>query len=271
MLLPLQTASAQGLLETIFGLLGGKPATSQSPSGAESGSSNPFAGRGGYSRSPQPSGGKYKTMCVRLCDGYYFPISHTSRRQEFYNDAEQCRSRCDSETRLYYTSPNSPTIDGARDLEGYSYNKLKTAFLYRKALQPGCSCRAKPWTASERLRHQRYALAEAGQLSSVAQVPAPIPAIAAEPKLIGEGREDAEADVVDGAPLTDEVEGVPAPHPAEKPLPGVSPGQLSTAPRPQRVRARPVDGAQTQWSLELVFGGGSTSTTRRRRWPGDTN
>jgi Protein of unknown function (DUF2865) len=170
MVLVSQPVEAKGLLESIFGFLSpGKPDSSASRnSSTEAGygrdrgrSSNPFHRVPGASRQsiPLSYGGRYKTVCVRLCDGYFFPISNSSRRQQFYDDAQQCQARCSSPTRLYYMSPRSPSIKTARDIRGFGYSKLKTAFSYRKALKPGCSCRPKPWSLSERHRHSRYALA----------------------------------------------------------------------------------------------------------------
>ena len=34
--------------------------------------------------------GTYRTMCVRLCDGYYFPISFSTTSERFPEDAQNC-------------------------------------------------------------------------------------------------------------------------------------------------------------------------------------
>ena len=36
----------------------------------------------------------YRTLCVRLCDGYYFPVSFSTLPNHFQRDAELCQSRC---------------------------------------------------------------------------------------------------------------------------------------------------------------------------------
>jgi hypothetical protein len=38
-------------------------------------------------RSGRHEGGTYKTVCVGLCDGFYFPVSFATRRQRFARDA----------------------------------------------------------------------------------------------------------------------------------------------------------------------------------------
>lgn len=56
------------------------------------------------------------------------------------------------------------SIEAARDQTGLYYEELRNAFLYRKKLDQSCSCRPQPWSVAERLRHERYALIEAGQV-----------------------------------------------------------------------------------------------------------
>jgi len=36
----------------------------------------------------------YRTLCVRLCDGYYFPVSFSTLPNHFQRDADQCQSQC---------------------------------------------------------------------------------------------------------------------------------------------------------------------------------
>jgi hypothetical protein len=47
------------------------------------------------------TGGTYRTLCVRLCDGFYFPISYSTLRERFVADAKQCEQRCPSRSRLF--------------------------------------------------------------------------------------------------------------------------------------------------------------------------
>lgn len=105
--------------------------------------------------SPRPNSGRYRTVCVRLCDGYYFPINANARRGDFHRDAGSCSDRCGG-GRLFYLDKNSDDIAGMVDLTGRRYDQISNAFLYRKTLIDGCSCRPMPWTAAERARHNRY-------------------------------------------------------------------------------------------------------------------
>lgn len=84
----------------------------------------------------------YRTLCVRLCDGYYFPISFSTLPNYFARDAEVCRNRCAAPTALYYHQNPGGSIDQMVSVDGsIPYKKLKTAFAYRKTFTKGCSCK----------------------------------------------------------------------------------------------------------------------------------
>lgn len=79
--------------------------------------------------------------CVRLCDGFAFPVGHASGANWSVQETA-CRSACPgAETALFY----SPA--GAKDFDSMTrgrlaYTALPTAFRYRDALSPSCSCKA---------------------------------------------------------------------------------------------------------------------------------
>ncbi len=103
------------------------------------------------------SGGRYRTMCVRMCDGYYFPVSSKVGRNKFSRDSRTCKSRCGEEAKLFYHSAGTGKVDSMVDLSGRRYKSLDVAFRYRKNLVKGCACRPSPWSFAERARHQGYA------------------------------------------------------------------------------------------------------------------
>ena len=84
----------------------------------------------------------YRTVCVRLCDGYYFPISFSTLPNHFERDAEACSSKCAAPAELYYYqnpggSPDQMSAARTNEL----YTQLKSAFRYRKEYVQGCSCK----------------------------------------------------------------------------------------------------------------------------------
>lgn len=146
--------AAQGVFSDLFGWLV-KPSAPQTQTLERSEDPYQLAPR---SAGPRMSyrRSKFRTVCVRLCDGYYFPISNSSSRNRFHSDAEQCQSRCRGDVQLYYMPRGASDISQARDISGKPYKRLDTAFLYRKKYVANCACRPAPWTPEERARHAMY-------------------------------------------------------------------------------------------------------------------
>jgi hypothetical protein len=98
--------------------------------------------------------GNYRTLCVRTCDGYYWPISNSAPRSKFRKDAETCETSCDMEARLFYLPRTSEDIAAMRDLSGRVYGRLPTAFAYRQSQSSGCTCKPEPWTEAGATRRR---------------------------------------------------------------------------------------------------------------------
>ena len=126
------------------------------------------------------SGGHYQTMCVRTCDGYYWPLHYPTSRRDFRADEASCQAACGTETRLYYRSGPGVDAEEMTGLDGASYGSSATAFAYRKGLINGCTCRPMPWSDGEKARHEGYALVEQEKALRVAQAEAERAAVVAE-------------------------------------------------------------------------------------------
>jgi hypothetical protein len=100
---------------------------------------------GGHIISPGGDGapsGTFRTVCVRACDGYYFPISYSTVQSRFADDARTCQRECPATAAELYTYRNpGEDIAQAVSLSGQSYTALPTAFQYRKEYTASCSCR----------------------------------------------------------------------------------------------------------------------------------
>ena len=93
------------------------------------------AGEGGPS-------GTFRTVCVRTCDGYYFPISYSTTPSRFADDARACQRECPATEAVLYTYRNpGEDIGQALSINGAPYTELPNAFHYRKEYVPSCSCR----------------------------------------------------------------------------------------------------------------------------------
>ncbi len=77
----------------------------------------------------------FRTLCVRLNDGFYFPISFATVRSAFDADNAICQlNNKNSEVHLFVYRNPSETIEDMRDLSGQLYIDLPNAFRYRDEL-----------------------------------------------------------------------------------------------------------------------------------------
>jgi Protein of unknown function (DUF2865) len=84
----------------------------------------------------------YRTICVRLCDGYFFPVSFSTLPNHFQRDVDTCQSQCAAPVELYYHQNPGAGVDKAVSVKSQSnYTSLKSAFRYRKEFVHGCSCK----------------------------------------------------------------------------------------------------------------------------------
>ena len=108
-------------------------------------------------RDDAPNSGTYRTLCVRLCDGFYFPISYSTLRWRFAADAKQCEQRCPDGARLFVHRNPGEDVDDMIDLDGHPYRSLPTAFLHRARYVANCTCLGNPWDEASLARHRAYA------------------------------------------------------------------------------------------------------------------
>jgi hypothetical protein len=91
----------------------------------------------------------YRTMCVRLCDGYYFPVSYSASPNHFKDDETKCRDQCSAPAELYIYRTQGEEIEQMASLNGKRYSDLPTAFLNRKRYIRGCSCKTDEYSVDE--------------------------------------------------------------------------------------------------------------------------
>ncbi|MBS0268898.1 MAG: DUF2865 domain-containing protein [Proteobacteria bacterium] len=106
----------------------------------------------------------YTTMCVRSCDGFYFPLHQNERPLNFPRDARVCASACGPEARLFYFPTFAGNSGTMIDLAGHKYANEPHAFEFKRAMVQGCVCKPDPWSREAAARHQKYS-AEAAQRS----------------------------------------------------------------------------------------------------------
>lgn len=86
-----------------------------------------------------------RTVCVRLSDGYFWPISYSTLPDYVGNDAQLCQQSCpNTPVDLYYYNNPGEEPEQMRNLNGSPYTSLPSAFAYRTAFDTSASCTAKP-------------------------------------------------------------------------------------------------------------------------------
>ena len=146
-----RTAAApqRGFFETLFGGGGGTPG-------------GPAPGPADY---PQIGGGGYRTLCVRTCDGYYFPISYSTSPARFAEDEQTCQKLCPAAEAVLYTHRN-PGEEVAQAVagNGRAYKDLANAFRYRREFNPACSCKQPGQTWADAMGQTRDSTVERGDI-----------------------------------------------------------------------------------------------------------
>jgi hypothetical protein len=171
-------------------------------------------------RSIDPNG-RYRSVCVRTCDGFFFPISYSTYASHLAQDATSCQANCAAPAELYVYRNPGQEIDQAISLTGTAYSDLPAAFKYRKAYVKGCSCKEAEYnpTEIEAAGQKAEATPATGKKkSAAAQAAAPAPPAAAEPP----------------AQLDLGVTGAPAPAPAPQ---AATPQAASPQPAPQATQS----------------------------------
>jgi Protein of unknown function (DUF2865) len=114
------------------------------------------------------SGGYFRTMCVRLCDGFPIPMSFSTTRSQFPRDARRCAQICPGGRLFAYRNPGGEMEDMV-DLDGRPYRQLPTAFLHQSSYVENCTCHGNPWDQEALARHQSYAAHTTPQSATAAE------------------------------------------------------------------------------------------------------
>jgi hypothetical protein len=81
-------------------------------------------------------------VCVRLCDGFFFPLGSFSGRGHIASEEATCAGLCpDAPTALYFLPAGSDKIEDAASTRGERYTALPVSLRYRTTLDSACVCR----------------------------------------------------------------------------------------------------------------------------------
>jgi hypothetical protein len=146
---------------------------------------------------PPPPPPTFATVCVRMCDGFYFPVSFSTTSDNFASDERKCQASCGSQARLFTYRTQGGSPEDMRDVRGQPYNRLPTAFLYRTSYNESCKCKPHPWEQEATDRHRMYALEQSvkkGDTKKVAELKVLQEKLKPEPAALKSGTSIAQAD-----------------------------------------------------------------------------
>ena len=76
--------------------------------------------------------GTFRTVCVRTCDGAYFPVSFATYQARFQDDERTCKALCPATEATLFTYRNpGEDINQAVSISGQPYTSLPNAFKFR--------------------------------------------------------------------------------------------------------------------------------------------
>jgi hypothetical protein len=170
------------------------------------GNNNPGApGAPGADMGPQS--GTYRTVCVRSCDGFYFPISFATVPGRFPDDEKTCKALCPAADANLFTYRNpGEDMSSAVSISGQPYSSSPNAFRYRQEFNPSCSCKAAGQTWSDALKSidDKASAEQQGDIivteESAKKMSRPLPKTAAAPARKGAAPVGATAAAPDAPP-----------------------------------------------------------------------
>jgi hypothetical protein len=127
-----------------------------------------FTPGGGSPEVPGATGpsGTFRTVCVRTCDGFYYPISAATTPARFADDEKTCRQSCPAaEVQLFsHRNTGEGMNEAVSVITQQPYTSLPNAFRYRTSLDASCSCKRPGETWSQALKNIEDTSVEQGDI-----------------------------------------------------------------------------------------------------------
>jgi hypothetical protein len=106
--------------------------------------------------------GGSQALCVRSCDGGFFPLNFSARSASTNDLQQMCQALCpNTPVQLFTRNPRSD-ISTALGADGTAYQDLPNALKYAKAFDPACACKPPNQSWVEALAHAEQVLDEMG-------------------------------------------------------------------------------------------------------------
>ncbi|GHA28934.1 hypothetical protein GCM10007989_25590 [Devosia pacifica] len=125
-----------------------------------------------------------RTVCVRVSDGFFWPISYATTQDFVMEDAQRCEAMCpNTPVELYYYNNPGEEPEQMRNIAGQPYSALPNAFAYRDRFSEETRCNTGMQTAQQEqmpstpTQTQPIEAASAETLMSDVPLPRPRPTV----------------------------------------------------------------------------------------------
>ncbi len=107
----------------------------------------------------KPQGGPM-AVCVRSCDGGFFPVSYSAHNSNLSDLETLCKALCPNAEVQLYTRSLWKGMEGAVSISGDAYKDHPNAFKFQKSYDPACGCKPPDKSWAEALGDAEAILAE---------------------------------------------------------------------------------------------------------------
>jgi hypothetical protein len=87
-----------------------------------------------------PRGGS-QAICVRTCDGGFFPLNYSARHGNLDSLGDLCRALCPNVEVSVFTRDPEKDVGSAVGADGTPYASAENAFRFQKSFDPACTCK----------------------------------------------------------------------------------------------------------------------------------
>ena len=145
--------------------------------------------------------GSSSFVCVRSCDGGFFPVPYVGDRASL---SKICQALCPNADTQLYSMPLYGTIEEAASTSGSRYGDLPNAGKFEQGLDPNCSCRRKDQSWAEALADaEKKAQRHSGDILVTPEISEQMSQPVAEPKASVTAADAADTDAL---ALADKIE-----------------------------------------------------------------
>ncbi|ACK49114.1 conserved hypothetical protein [Methylocella silvestris BL2] len=127
-----QPPRQRGFFEQLFGIPSA-PETQPQPE-------MPGVPEEAHEEESRPHGGS-QALCVRTCDGGFFPLNVSARGADSGQLTSLCQALCPNTTVAVYTRAPNREVESSVSLEGGLYSEMPNAGKFEKSFDPACTCK----------------------------------------------------------------------------------------------------------------------------------